>query len=380
MLNNRVSASTRGLTETEKAYSLSDQLQWVALFPDLRKLARAKLMENPYFKQVSSRVLDLDNMDDRRLYESMHPAYCADMIPPEIRQESDTTLCMYGALIWPAMRFLKLMIALDDSRKNKRMYAGACQGKKGAGTPDGGLFPDVGVEFSDINEEWKTRNSLSSTAFGPLMAALRRARILNVPRKVCWFEKDENETMGTYAKILYQIYAQLKNEHRDVRFSILSSFAETYFFYRPPGPDNVLFISEVCPYGSVCALDFIAFFALALAYTQINPGDVPKFDSRKFEFLKTYYDQHPAKQGKAGLDARDVDSILELMVSDSPVQRPATPSHGRNLRSRSNSVAPGVSASDIEDNDATPRARKVNADATPTRLDFKARRNPRGDQ
>lgn len=191
MLNSRVASSTRNLTRSEMAFRPGQQLRWIASFPKLLSIARAKLGADKLYQEVIKRELrTLDTHGAALFY--VHPHRTGPNLPPVVYSEGDSTSYINVKLIWPAMYIILL---LQKARKSdKTPFVSSAEGKRGTTTPDGQLFDQLNG-FVKAVLEWKTSNALHKTAFKdffPFLWKLRGSN-LKVPARMVWPNNNDND-------------------------------------------------------------------------------------------------------------------------------------------------------------------------------------------
>lgn len=191
MLNSRVASSTRNLTRSEMAFRPEQQLRWIASFPKLLSIARAKLGADKLYQEVIKRELrTLDTHGAALFY--VHPHRTGPNLPPVVYSEGDSTSYINVKLIWPAMYIILL---LQKARKSdKTPFVSSAEGKRGTTTPDGQLFDQLNG-FVKAVLEWKTSNALHKTAFKRFFLFLWKLRgsNLKVPARVVWPNNDDED-------------------------------------------------------------------------------------------------------------------------------------------------------------------------------------------
>ena len=184
MLNSKVSASTRDLTVSEKAYPPHKQLRWVASCSQLLILARRKLGENRSFQRIAARELDPNDEESLKILGTLHPRYTGMALPPILHSEADTTSWVNAKLAWPALYLIRLMKQRGTVQLGPEPYISSSEGKSQGPVPDA-IIMDGHVKQID---EWKTGNAMRNNIFLDMYETLMdlEESKVGVPLRIWW--------------------------------------------------------------------------------------------------------------------------------------------------------------------------------------------------
>ncbi|TCD60814.1 hypothetical protein EIP91_009499 [Steccherinum ochraceum] len=270
MLTPRTASSTRTRIKTERQFKPERQLRSIAYFADFAVQAHKLLWEVEGFKEFAHAQAD------KSMMQAVHPLHTGSGLPSILRSEVDTADWVLAKFIWPAVHVLNEFLASSKSEKitDDVVTFGSSESSQGVGIPDG-ISRRNGK--TDAVYEWKTHNAMRDHMFDGLSTSLAELMKYNIGTRVWWGEGLQGkEQLTKETKIIFQVWGQIAardEELKRVKFGCLSSFKETYLFFRDvgldgedderPGAQNRLFMSPGLKYHEVTVLDFVAFLALA---------------------------------------------------------------------------------------------------------------------